>query len=268
LIQLGLVLRQENYTHVYDAHNNLRSHILRLLLRIRFHRPVFVSRSKDRFRRLLLFKLNKNYFPKPFVGSKSYVTPLQKWGLQIPRLHAPLHISEAVVKKTLNRLNLKPGYLLLIPGAAWAMKTWPDDHWKSLIRSLLEENGSGQLVLLGGKTDRICFDLKNAFSDEKLLNLAGDLSFVESCAVVQNAKQVISADTGLMHVADQTGVDNLCLIGPTAFGYPMYSNSVVLEVELPCKPCSKDGRGRCVQSVYQKCMRDISPERVLKHIHH
>ena len=31
---------------------------------------------------------------------------------------------------------------------------------------------------------------------------------------------------------------------------------------MECRPCTKDGRGKCSQSVYQKCMVEISPQRV------
>ena len=37
----------------------------------------------------------------------------------------------------------------------------------------------------------------------------------------------------------------------------------VIEVDLPCRPCTKDGHGKCKQSTWQKCMVDILPKRVV-----
>ena len=50
LIDLGLKLRALDYDHVYDAHNNLRSSLLSLMMRSKiFSRPNWLTRPKDRF---------------------------------------------------------------------------------------------------------------------------------------------------------------------------------------------------------------------------
>jgi heptosyltransferase-2 len=73
---------------------------------------------------------------------------------------------------------------------------------------------------------------------------------------------VISADTGILHVADLFQVSGLALIGPTAFGHPTGSSLRVLERNLSCMPCTKDGRGKCSDSTYQRCMVEITPRMV------
>jgi len=85
---------------------------------------------------------------------------------------------------------------------------------------------------------------------------------VESCQAVANAKLVISADTGLLHVADILKVPAVALMGPTAFGFPSGKKTVTLDVVLACRPCTKDGRGKCSRDVWQKCMVDIDVELV------
>src|ERR1700677_3886378 len=51
--KLSVELAKENYTHVYDAHNNLRSRMLTPSLKPQF----FIRRLKERFKRFLLFWL-------------------------------------------------------------------------------------------------------------------------------------------------------------------------------------------------------------------
>ena len=71
--------------------------------------------------------------------------------------------------------------------------------------------------------------------------------------------------TAIQQIGQQTSLQNrlnIGLIGPTAFGYTSQNLSVVLETQLPCKPCSKDGRDPCKNVVFQKCMIEITPEKV------
>lgn len=259
LFELGSNLRKENYDHVYDAHNNLRSKLLSFIMRTKFFdRPYWLTRSKDRFKRVLLFTFRINTFPWPFKGIHSFLSPLQKWGVNFNETEKL--VSWDFAADTLEKTNSKftdNKTIVLVPSAAWEMKRWPLPHWKKLI-SIMPNH---QFIILGGKDDLFCEDLK-MIAPDRVQNLAGKLSLVESCALIKNAQLVISADTGLLHVADVLGVKGLSLMGPTAFGFTTGSQIKTLEISLPCRPCTKDGRGTCSQDVYQKCMVDITPERV------
>lgn len=262
LIQLGLLLRKENFTHIYDAHNNLRSRILKFILLSRISRPEIITRSKDRFKRILLFTFRINTFPKPFIGIDSYLSPLKKWGMTKstePKL-VEWNFSETVKQKIDAVLSDTVGtkkVIALVPSAAWEMKRWPLDHWKKLITILPE----ACFIVLGGKEDLFCQELA-AVDPNRVFNLAGKLSLIESCRLVQKSELIISADTGLLHVADVLGVKALSLMGPTAFGFTISSLIKTMQVDLPCRPCTKDGRGKCSQNIYQLCMVDITPASV------
>jgi heptosyltransferase-2 len=259
LVKFALQLRNERYTHVYDAHNNLRSKIIMLFLRLRISSPRTLTRSKDRFKRLMLFKFRKNLFPTPFKGVDSYLNPLAKWGIRI-EIKSPLvtwnfsqdaHAKIAEVLK--NHLN-NSTFIALAPSAAWEMKRWPIDYWKKVIELMPNKT----FVVFGGKEDHFCeeFVLGN---ESRVFNFAGKLSLTESSLLIKQAELVISGDTGLLHVADVLAVKGLSLMGPTAFGFTSSKLIKTLEVDLACRPCTKDGRGSCSQSVYQKCMVDILP---------
>ncbi len=264
LVKFALILRKENYSHIYDAHNNLRSKILKLFLMTRLQRPTFVKRPKDRLKRILLFKFRINKFPKPFIGIESYMAPLLKWGIKkgnSPRL-VTWKFSEEVKQKVSSLIATTVGeaqMIALVPSAAWEMKRWPLDHWIKLITIM----PNAHFVILGGKEDTFCQELAD-IDPKRVFNLAGKLSLIESCQLVSKSALVISADTGLLHVADVLGVKALSLMGPTAFGFTMSSLIKTLEVDLPCRPCSKDGSGKCSQNIYQLCMVDITPATVAK----
>jgi ADP-heptose:LPS heptosyltransferase len=257
LIRLGWSLRKQGYTHLYDAHRSMRSRLLSWML----WSPALtqVSRSKDRLKRILLFTFRLNTFPKPYRGMNSYLAPLEKWGVEQKAGQLEIFTNGVISSEVEGMLPSE--FITLVPSAAWPMKRWPIDYWKQLMALLPEQ----KFVILGGPEDHFCEEIQLS-SPSSSLNLAGKLSFEESCLIVQRSKLVVSADTGLLHVADLTGKAALALLGPTAFGHPTGHQVKTMEVELPCRPCTKDGRGRCSQSVYQRCMVEITPENVAKEI--
>lgn len=263
LIRLALELRKERFTHVYDAHANIRSLLVALILRFRFTPPYFLKRSKERLKRIMLFKFRKNYFPRPYRGMISFLTPLKKWQVDFDEssLCHDWNFSENEKRKVqliLDEKGLKANeFVALAPSAAWEMKRWPLNHWAELIKLLPNH----KLVILGGPQDHFCEELA-AIAPERTLNLAGKLSLMESSYLVKLSSGLVSADTGLIHVADILGKKGLALLGPTAFGFPTSPLIQIVDVNLPCRPCTKDGRGKCSMDVYQKCMVDIGPQRV------
>jgi ADP-heptose:LPS heptosyltransferase len=267
LLKTSWRLAGQDYTHVYDAHNNLRSHLVSwvfaargLVGRLQGRRPpLFLRRSKDRFRRWLFFRFRLKTLPEPFKGAESFLRPLSPWGIPLTMPKAPLFVSttELPAAVTDQLKALRRPLVALAPSAAWEMKRWPISHWRELMRLL----PGVSFALLGGPDDHFLKDLESA-APERTINLAGRLSLAQSAALIREADLTIANDTGLLHVADQMGRPTLALIGPTAFGYTSQPNSTVLEIKLPCKPCSKDGRGGCVNSLYQRCLVELSPQRV------
>ncbi len=269
LIRYAWSLGDRGYTHVYDAHSNLRSRVVTLVLRTRsILRQLsgrqgsysFAKRSKQRLRRLLFFRFGLKTLPQPYRGAKSFHEPLQHWGLAGDVPSGPQFYTEASIPQSvlLELKDLPHPWIALAPSAAWEMKRWPIEHWRELIRSY----AGASFLLLGGKEDQFLEDLKKE-APGRCLNLAGRLKLAESSALLKLADLVIANDTGLLHVADQMERPTIALIGPTAFGYPSHATSRTLEIELSCKPCSKDGRGGCVNSVYKRCLVEIDPARVV-----
>lgn len=270
-------LNREKFTHVYDAHNNLRSHVVSLSLKFFQPRIRFKKRSKNRIQRFFLFRLGINLFPQPFKGAVSYLTPLADWTGKEARVGAeinmetgtssvlppPLRLKFKTPLANLSHLSLSDlplsKMIVLAPSATWELKRWPIEHWIQLI----ESNPQSQFVLLGGPQDEHCHEIAKAVSKTStVVNLTGQLSWSESAQVLTHAQAIVAGDTGLLHVADLIGKPAIAIIGPTAFGYPSRETSKILEVDLKCKPCTKDGRGRCRNTVYKRCLVEVTPERV------
>jgi ADP-heptose:LPS heptosyltransferase len=262
LIQLGLRLREQNFTHVYDAHNNLRSRLLSFMLRplgILGVGPQFIRRSIRRWKRFLLFRFRINKFEMPFSGQRDLLEPLQPWGISKIAPPAPqLFPSNDNLKKAEQLLGVFAGTIALAPSAAFFLKRWPKEYWQELIMNMPVE----RFVILGGPEDDFLADIA-AVAPERVLNLAGKASLQVSSAVVQLSRALVANDTGLLHVGEQEGIPTIALMGPAPFGFPSRTSTKVLEINLPCRPCSKHGQGPCVnKEKYHQCLVDITPTQV------
>lgn len=261
LLKMAADLRKEHFDYIYDAHSNIRSNILKLIVApLPFAKPYVALRSKERGKRFLLFKLGINHFDKPFRGMVSFQKPLKKWGItHFPDTYRDWHFPDEIRSRYEDFIT--KDMVTLVPSANWEMKRWPVAYWKALVALLPEY----RFVILAGPKDTFCEEIRSA-APERVINLAGKTSLMESSYIVLRSNLVISADTGFMHAADLFRVPAFALMGPTAFGFPTGPTVEILETALPCRPCTKDGRGKCKLAVYQKCMVDITPQQVAEKI--
>lgn len=255
LISLAWKMRNQ-YEVVYDAHNNVRSFIFRIILCFFSQSKLFI-RPKNRWKRILLFKFGINKFPWPFKAMESYWKPLAE-GLGITGELVPRKWRVDPPQETLHYLEDR---IVLVPATAWKMKSWPVENWKRLVELLPNK----KFIILGGPEDTFCEEIKEV-APERVENWAGKYSLKESCAIAAHSKFLVSADTGLQQVADLAGVKGLSLIGPSAFGFTTMGTMETVAIDLPCRPCSKDGSGSCSRETYQECMVKITPESIAQKI--
>ncbi len=267
-LQIWRLSRQifdSNYDLIYDAHNNLRSNSLRLFLAARYlgnrdqKFPNWICKSHDRWKKFLFFKFRQVTFEKPFSAIREYLKPiLQAKNFQAPA--PPQIFFRDSTRQKLRRQILEKDFfpfVAIAPNAQHDLKKWPLDHWKQLIAK-----SSNRFIILGGAQDLEPEILAQLFPD-KIWNWAGKTSLEQTLALISLSQILVANDTGVLHMADQLGHPCVALIGPTAFGYPLNESSKVLEVFLPCKPCSAYGKNPCYISEKKKCLVSIAPEKVL-----
>ncbi len=266
LIKLTMAMRAEKFTHIYDAHNNSRSRVISFILRplgLPGIGPAFIRRSIRRWKRFLLFRLRINKFEMPFSGQRDLLEPLAPWGITKVAPPAPqLFPSEDSKVQAAKLIQGFEGAVALAPSAAYHLKRWPKEYWQELI--LLCPNR--KFILLGGPEDTFIEDIRGA-APERVLNLAGKASLQVSSSVVGLSQALIANDTGLLHVAEQLGKTTIALMGPAPFGFPSRPATTVMEMDLPCRPCSKHGQGPCVNKFkYHQCLVDITPQEVAQQL--
>lgn len=264
LLRLIMQLKSENFTHIYDAHNNLRSRLITWGLGLRLRRPQILRRSLQRWKRFLLLKFHRNLFRQPFSGQRDLLEPLKTWGLSEDLPAAPqIFCGRKYSLQSLHFLENKnwTSPIGLVPSAAYALKRWPIESFAELIRQLPNE----KFLVFGGPEDHFLKVLSDTFPDQ-VLNLAGHLNLAETAAYVEHCKAIVANDTGVLHIAEQLGRPAIALMGPAPFGFPSRSSTQILQRDLKCRPCSKHGQGPCVNPSFQLCLRDISVNEVIQHL--
>lgn len=256
LLQLISLLKKENYSHIYDAHNNLRSLLIRKLIL----GPKKLVRPMYRWKRFLLLKLHKNFFQMPLSGQRDLLKPLEKWNMPFHLPSVPQLFIDEFHQKKVNHLLLQMGladkkFIVLAPSATYELKRWPIEHWQKIIRL----NPQLNFVILAGANDHFTSVL-NQYPN--ITNLTGKTNLLESAAIIEKSVAVVANDTGLLHFAEQLGKPAVALMGPAPFGFPSRPLTKILEKELKCRPCSKHGQGPCINQNYQECLRSILPETV------
>jgi ADP-heptose:LPS heptosyltransferase len=263
-------LKEQQYTHIYDAHNSLRSLIICWFLRFPlsphrlFSNPEIVRKPRKVLKRILLFKFRKNTYRLPRSGQRDLLEALSDWHIseELPPTPQMMVHPDSLVsfKQKIKSVTADP-FLAIAPSAAYELKRWPVAFFIEVIKAFPEK----KFILLGGPSDQFIEEIYRACPDNSL-NLSGQLTLSESAAAVFYSQGLLANDTGLLHFAEQLGQRAIALMGPAPFGFPSRPTTKILERELPCRPCSKHGQGPCVNTEYQKCMRDIKPREVIQEI--
>ena len=267
LFKMVLELRKEEFDYVYDAHQNMRSFMVRALMgfpQLNW-KMKFTVRRKNRIRRFLFFQLNiRKAIPMPFRSVESFQKPLRKWGIDTSIDYKTNWIfSSDVVKKGKELLCtiLDEGKVItIVPSAAWELKRWPVKYWRELVRLMPDY----RFIIIAGPNDTFTKKIQEV-DPSRVFNLAGKTNLQESFYIISQSKVVVSADTGFLHAADLFKVNSIALMGPTAFGHPTGNTVRVMEINnLKCRPCTKAGNTVCkMPEEYRACLLNIKPRMVI-----
>ena len=159
-------------------------------------------------------------------------------------------------------------FITITPASLWFTKQFPKEKWVEMIR---EVDTDIHIYLLGGKDES---DLCNAIIRESnranMLNMAGQLSFVESAALMQDALMNYVNDSAAQHIASAVNAPTTAIFCSTvpSFGFgPLSDDSVVIQIEenLTCRPCGIHGHRTCPEGHF-KCAINIDKQELLKRL--
>ncbi|MEY3398560.1 MAG: hypothetical protein RL220_1154, partial [Bacteroidota bacterium] len=156
-------------------------------------------------------------------------------------------------------------FITVSPASVWFTKQLPAEQWISFI-SLVHDK---KVYLLGGPSDRDkCEKIRLACEGKSdVVNLAGELSFLESAALMSKAAMNYTNDSGPLHFASAVDAPVAAVFCSTIpeFGFgPKSKNSHVIQYSEPlsCKPCGIHGRTACPEGHFS-CGK-IEPDQLLR----
>jgi lipopolysaccharide heptosyltransferase II len=263
LIALQKRIRQRHYDVLIDLQASGRSRWLAFMAgarRTTYYRP-------KRLKRFLLVCFRLNLFKISVPVPIRYLAAVKLLHIQDDGSGASLFPEDRVknmVQRLIRQIR-KDRMIIMAPGAAHATKQWPLQFYAEVGR-FLQTNGFS-IVLIGGETDWSVCDRLSGLLDSHPLNLAGKLTFIESAALLQQSRLLVTNDTGVMHMAGAVGTPVVAIFGPTTreLGFfPFRSASRVIEHEqLNCRPCSFHGTARCPRKHF-RCMQEILPDQIIQ----
>lgn len=151
-------------------------------------------------------------------------------------------------------------YGLIVHGAAWQTKLWPEDRWRNLLQRLV---ATGRTVILPwGDVEERQRAQRLADGIPGVAPLSRRLDGDELAGLVAGAEFAVGIDTGLMHLAAAFDVPGVTLFGPTDADYatPYGSKQRAVRsdhLEAPCQQvhCTREPHGQC-------CMREVDADEV------
>ncbi|MFT5683004.1 MAG: ADP-heptose:LPS heptosyltransferase [Myxococcota bacterium] len=146
--------------------------------------------------------------------------------------------------------------LLLCPGSAWPTKAWSAAHFAAL-----GARYPGPVIVLGGP-DEVELTQSIAEAIGSRAEFIAEKGFAKTLVALGRGRVAVAGDSGLMHLCAAAGVAVVGLFGPTTShdGFWCHRGEVV-ELPLPCRPCSRYG-GRVCPIGDHLCMTGITVDAV------
>ncbi len=214
---------------------------------------LFASLSKGK--RIIGFKKN----PFSFMFHEKYEHEIGNGKHEVERNH---ELIKNITDSNAAKLKLYPNdddyekvnklktfdYISISPASVWFTKQYPIDKWVEYIHSL---DKSLKIYLLGGPSDRqLCEKIQNECNGWNISVLAGELSFLQSAALMKDAKMNFTNDSAPLHIASAMNAPITSVFCSTVpkFGFtPLSGVSKIVEVseDLKCRPCGLHGKKEC-----------------------
>lgn len=264
--------KQSKYAHLLQLLKQIKHNKYDKLINVQRYATTGFLTAFSKAKETIGFDKN----PLSFLFSKKIKHDFKDGTHEIERNHAlistftdneaakPTLYPSAKDKESVKKYQDKP-YLCLAPSSVWFTKQYPKEKWINFLNQL---HPKYNVYLLGAPGDKaLCEEIRKVSLFPFVINLAGQLNFLQSAALMQNAVMNYVNDSAPMHFASAVNAPVTAVYCSTvpAFGYgPLSDNSLIVETEeaLSCRPCGLHGYKACPEGHF-KCAKDIKDEQLL-----
>jgi len=251
-------LYAKHFTAIADMHDVLRTKYLRMRFSVDHYRVVHIDKHRKEKRQLTRQK-NKQLRQLP-TTFQNYADVLEKLGYPIQLDFTPM-TSEATQ-------NASPK-IGIAPMAAHVGKIYPLNKMQHVVDLLLEDYPDATVYLFGNaKKERE--QLETVANNHSQCKIVGDFahSLKEEIELMRQLNVMVCMDSANMHLAALTSTPVVSIWGqthPYAGFIEDHIRDGVVQVELPCRPCSIYGNKQCQFGDY-RCMNQIDELHIIKYI--
>jgi heptosyltransferase-2 len=257
--RIGKALRGNGYTQAIVLANSFKSALIPFFAKI----PLRTGWRRE-LRQVIMNdarRLNKTRYP---LMIERFMALGLKPGEALPKDYPlpELQISSesCIQALTAHQLKHEKPVLALCPGAEFGpAKRWPEEYYADIANVKLNEGWD--VWIFGSPKDSEVAGRIMELTQQRCIDLTGKTKLPEAVDLLSLATVVVSNDSGLMHISAALKKPLIVTYGPTSASFtpPLHSKARVLTLALECQPCFE----RECPLKHQKCMRDLSPQKVL-----
>lgn len=265
-------LMAKNFTAIADLHNIIRSKYLRLRFNLGRHKVAHVNKHHGEKRRLT----NQNN-----KQLRQLTTAFQNYADVFAELGYPVKLEfTSIFPQEGGNLHLLPPqvgehkgfqqWIGVAPFAAHRNKVYPLDKMEEVIQTIIQRHPSCRIFLFGGggKEKEVIDGWQQKY--EACTNASALLRSIDKELILMSHLDVlVSMDSANMHLASLVNTPVVSVWGAThpyaGFLGWKQDPAHIVQVDLPCRPCSIYGRKACAREDLA-CMHEIQPVNIINKV--
>ncbi len=248
-----------NYDVVVDAHNVLRTKVLRFFFFLSGSKVLVIDKGRAE-KHALTRRSNKKMVQLKSTIDR-YADLFRRTGLNID-LQASYPLPKVELNDKITALSgvKSERWIGIAPFAQHKGKMYPVEKVEEVVKILHAKGGIRMFIFGGGAAERaVAEDFQQRYSS--CTSVIGRLSLDEELALISNLDSMMSMDSSAMHMASLSGVRVVSVWGATHpfAGFLGYRQSMsdVVQRDIDCRPCSVYGNKPCYKGTWE-CL-DIEP---------
>lgn len=265
-------LAAKHFTAIADMHDVLRSKYLRLRFNLDQYRVEHIDKHRKEKRQLTA---DRDKVLKPLPTSfDNYADVLRRLGYPITydfqSIFPPSGGNLRLLPPEIGEKQAQEQWIGIAPFAAHQGKIYPVEKTERVISTLIDHYPDCRIFLFGGgPTEKPQLDaweqkFHNCINASEKLN-----GMDEELVLMSHIDAMLTMDSGNMHLASLVGTPVVSIWGATHpyagfMGWGQQEENI-LQVTLPCRPCSIYGNKPCLRGDYA-CLNLIEPEAVVQKI--
>lgn len=220
--------------------------------------------SKNPLSFLFTHKVEHQYNHHEIVRNHYLISAITDNGAAKPKLYpSPADYQKVEEYKT-------TPYICIAPASVWFTKQFPKEKWVEFLNAIPSHI---KVYLLGAQSDApLCDEIINTVANThaSCINLAGQLSLLQTTALMRDAVMNYTNDSAPLHLASSINAPARAMFCSTvsSFGFgPLSDNSAIIEtdLQLDCRPCGLHGHKACPKGHF-KCALSIDVQKMVNAI--